>query len=594
MTSAQLQFDKPFYKRLRERTAIGGAVIFLIPFLLFTLLVQFASDRYVRRQFNDRLRAGVATNAALLDDVFSKRQREVQWLARAVAEDRLLPSSSTQPLQNFVNGHPWYGFIVIADTSGAVLRSSNALQGNVGPCGCLDRALAGETIITDVFHSPLTQRDEMFIVSPMAGQPQRLLFVQFDRATLTSRFLDLGIGATENTFLVSPAGELVSPMRRGTLRAQGLAFASGSPNPFAGERGTAEYRSASGADVLAAYQKLSSKNYFLVTQVDASEMDAPSRKLRSEVMFYVLPFLLLGVLLAVFAWRYAMDYIQRLMTQLYKALGVATQREAERDVALQELGMRFEKEKELARQRAEFQAQLAEYEKYAALAQLALGAAHEINNPLLGILSHLELELRKTQDPERRDEIQQCIEGSRRIAATLRGLINYARPGPLQLTRVNIRQMVEDSLAFLTHQPLFRNIALENNVPADLPALHADANQLSQVLMNLLLNAGQAMPNGGRIAISAARNGDDRIEISVADNGTGIPQDVLPHIFEPFFTTKRGKGTGLGLSISQAYIRSHGGDIEIHTVPDEGTTVRITMPLQQEVRAEPQAQEVIG
>jgi signal transduction histidine kinase len=329
--------------------------------------------------------------------------------------------------------------------------------------------------------------------------------------------------------------------------------------------------------------------------VDEAEVLTQVERLRGEILLYVLPFLLLGFVLAALAWRYALNYIQRLMTGLYEALQLAEQRECERDLAHQQLARRFEEERELARQKAQFQAQLAEYEKYAALAQLALGAAHEINNPLLGILSHLELELRAAKDASAHEEIEQCIQGAKRIAATLRGLLNYARPGPLSLTQVHLARMVDDTLAFLHHQPLFRGITMENNVPEGLPAITADANQFSQVLMNLLLNAAQAMPQGGRISISAeCMPGTEKIEICVHDTGTGIPPEVLPHIFEPFFTTKRGRGTGLGLSITHAYIRSHGGEIDVASSAGGGTTVRIRMPIRQETQPTLETLEVVG
>ncbi len=594
MDYPQVQCDERFYARLRHRTAVGGVVIFLVPFLLFTLLLQFASERYVRQQLYERLRAGAAMNARLLDDVLHVRMGEVQWLARALEKDPLPSKPAANLLARFAEGHPWYGIIVVTDASGDVVRASQPLRGNVGPCQCLPRVVAGETLVTNVFFSPLTNHDEMFVATRLSNPGGHVLLVQLNRERLTSRFLDIGTGETEDTLLLNAAGEFVSPTRRRGHLGQTSAFAAGQPNPFEGERGTAEYRSFPGTEVLAAYERLRSKNYYLVTQVDRAEMQAPVRKLRFEVMLYVLPFLLLGVALAVFAWRYALNYIQQLMTELYQALQLARQREQERDVANQELARRFEQERELAQQKTQLQSVLAEYEKYAALAQLALGAAHEINNPLLGILSHLELELRASQDPKQREEIEQCIEGSKRIAATLRGLINYARPGPLMLSQVSLLQLVEDAVAFLAHQPMFRNITLENCLPPGLPSIHVDSNQLSQVLMNLLLNASQAIPQSGRITIAAKQLPGEKVEIRVEDTGTGIPADVLPHIFEPFFTTKRGKGTGLGLSISQAYVRNHGGEIEVDSIPGQGTTVRVTMPLHQEVREEQQQLEVIG
>jgi signal transduction histidine kinase len=295
----------------------------------------------------------------------------------------------------------------------------------------------------------------------------------------------------------------------------------------------------------------------------------------------VLPFLVVALAMLIGfcrAQHYERESLREELEQLQIALN---QREKERDTALQELFLRFSEEGKLSREKSQFQAKLAEYEKYAALTQLALGAAHEINNPLLGILSHLELELDAAAESER-SEIEQCIEAARRISVTLRSLMNYARPSPLILSKLNLHRLVSDTLAFLQHQPMLHGRILENRVPTELPNIRVDANQLSQVLMNLLLNAAQATPEGGKITVSAERSqSENSVEIRIVDTGCGIPPDILPHVFEPFFTTKRGKGTGLGLSISQTYVRSHDGEIQIQSIPNSGTTVTIRLPLRQ-------------
>lgn len=294
---------------------------------------------------------------------------------------------------------------------------------------------------------------------------------------------------------------------------------------------------------------------------------------------YLLPFAFAGLALVFAFWREVRRERKKLTATLEQTQAMVRQVERERDAAMQELFRRFSEEGKLDKERSQFQAQLAEYEKYAALTQLALGAAHEINNPLLGILSHLELEL-TTAHGEERAEIEQCIESAKRIAATLRSLMNYARPGPPVLGKINLYRLVSDTLGFLCHQPMLHGRILENQVPTDLPSIQVDANQLSQVLMNLLLNAAQATAEGGRIMVSASRSlSGAAIDLRVVDTGCGIPADILPRVFEPFFTTKRGKGTGLGLSISQAYVRSHQGEIQIESAPQRGTAVTITLPL---------------
>jgi signal transduction histidine kinase len=302
---------------------------------------------------------------------------------------------------------------------------------------------------------------------------------------------------------------------------------------------------------------------------------------------------LLGLALAIMLGVFARTRIKAAERESAKWKELADHHEYERNVAQQELVRRLEEERELAKEKLQFESQLTEYEKYASLAQLALGAAHEINNPLLGILSHLELEWRDATD-DRREEIEQCIAGAKRISSAVRGLLDYSRPGPLTLSKVNLQRLTSETLKFLEHQPMFRQIELQNCVPPDLPNLSADANQLSQVLMNLLLNAAQATSPGGRITILADKvKFAEVVELRVRDTGCGIPADILPHVFEPFFTTKRGQGTGLGLSISQSYVRSHGGDIQVESIPDAGTTVRVTLPIRQAGKVVQHSEEVI-
>jgi len=315
-------------------------------------------------------------------------------------------------------------------------------------------------------------------------------------------------------------------------------------------------------------------------------------QLEPGISTYVLPLAVTAAAVTFVIWRQHSKDIDKLSHDLEQARALARERERERDLAQEELFRRLYEERELNKDKVQFQAQLGEYEKYAALAQLALGAAHEINNPLLGMLSHLELELKDTSDPEQRQEIDQCIAGAKRISSTLRGLVNYARPGPLLLSKISLHRLAADTIAFIEHQPMLRGKILKNEVPSDLPHIRADANQLSQVLMNLLLNAAEATPEHGTIAISSNRlTYVDMIEMRVTDTGCGIPADVLTHVFEPFFTTKRGRGTGLGLSICQAYVRSHHGEIRADSVVDHGTTVTLTLPIRQEESSEQQKEE---
>lgn len=227
--------------------------------------------------------------------------------------------------------------------------------------------------------------------------------------------------------------------------------------------------------------------------------------------------------------------------------------------------------------------QMADYEKLSALSQLALGAAHEINNPLQGITSFIELLLEEETDVEKKSRAKEVLDSAYRISETVRGLLNFARPTPPKFTRLNLNSLINETISFLQHQPLFKKLKIEKNLQDALPHITADANQIRQVLVNIMLNAAQAIEDKGTIIVTTNKiKFEDFVEIEIKDSGVGIPQENLKRVFEPFFTTKKGKGTGLGLSISLSYVKNHKGNILITSEVGIGTEVKIILPIRQE------------
>ncbi len=227
--------------------------------------------------------------------------------------------------------------------------------------------------------------------------------------------------------------------------------------------------------------------------------------------------------------------------------------------------------------------QMADYEKLSALSQLALGAAHEINNPLLGITSYIELLLEEETDVEKKARAKEVLDSAYRISETIRGLLNFARPTPPKFIKINLNSLIEETISFLSHQPLFKKIKIEKNYSESIPMITADANQIRQVIVNVMLNAAQSINDKGTISVSTNKvKFEDFVEIRITDTGCGILPENLKKVFEPFFTTKKGKGTGLGLSISLSYIKNHKGDIVINSEPGKGTEVKIILPIRQE------------
>lgn len=231
----------------------------------------------------------------------------------------------------------------------------------------------------------------------------------------------------------------------------------------------------------------------------------------------------------------------------------------------------------------QFHAQMADYEKLSALSQLALGAAHEINNPLLGITSYIELLLEEEEGVEDKTRAKEVLNNAYRISETVRGLLDFARPTPPKFTKISLNKLIIETLSFLNHQPLFRKIKISKTLSDTVPQITADVNQIRQVLINIFINAAQAMPDAGTLTIITTKvKFEELVEIRIIDTGIGISSSNIKRIFEPFFTTKKGKGTGLGLSISYSYVKNHSGEIDMRSEINKGTEVIIRLPIRQE------------
>jgi two-component system NtrC family sensor kinase len=231
---------------------------------------------------------------------------------------------------------------------------------------------------------------------------------------------------------------------------------------------------------------------------------------------------------------------------------------------------------------------LVQAEKMVSLGKLAAVVAHEINNPLAGILTYTKLVYRMAEKGfngnERLGEAKnylQIVEGeSRRCGAIVKNLLTFARQAPLNPQKNDLNAIVERCLLLVGHQLELQSIDLEKNLVVELPPLYCDASQVQQALLALLMNAVEAMPHGGRLRVSTSFDSTRRAgRVVISDEGPGIPQEILPHVFEPFFTTKEeGKGVGLGLAIAFGIIQQHGGNIEAASTPQKGTTFTVVLP----------------
>ena len=229
-------------------------------------------------------------------------------------------------------------------------------------------------------------------------------------------------------------------------------------------------------------------------------------------------------------------------------------------------------------------------EKMATIGKMAAVVAHEINNPLSGILTYAKLLKKWIQRGEaetsKKNDAEQCLDliadESRRCGDLVKNLLTFSHTSPMNVQTTDLNTVVDRSVRLVAHQLELNGVELHLDLPSNLPAIQCDPGQIEQVLLALIMNAIDAMPRGGNLWVGTRMGEEiDELAIEVRDDGSGIPPEILPHIFEPFLTTKEtGKSVGLGLAVSQNIIEGHRGRVDVHSEVGKGTTFTVTLPVE--------------
>jgi two-component system NtrC family sensor kinase len=292
----------------------------------------------------------------------------------------------------------------------------------------------------------------------------------------------------------------------------------------------------------------------------------------------------MAIALVLFAARRLTDPIQRMMA------GVREVRKGRLDVKLAvnsndelgELAENFNRMTAVLQQNKEMESTLAQQNKMAALGVLSAEVAHEINNPLgviLGYAGYLEGKM-DSSDPAFKS-IQEIRQESKRCKNIVQDLLSYARVPKPALTETDLPALLNQIIDFAAHHTDLKRMRIVRDFAPDLPLVRVDGDQMRQVAMNLMINAGAAMAEGGRLTVGVAAGNEGWVKLSFEDSGSGISPENLEKIFEPFFTTKA-RGTGLGLAITRTIVEQHGGRIEIASQVGQGTRVTVHLPIGRE------------
>jgi two-component system NtrC family sensor kinase len=325
-----------------------------------------------------------------------------------------------------------------------------------------------------------------------------------------------------------------------------------------------------------------------VLDVDMSlaEVDRLTRENQTKVILLTLgAMIVISVFLGFFFQRLITHPVQRIVaaTNAVASGNLSYKLEVKRNDELGHLGNSFN---EMTRNLAEAQTQLYHSDKLASIGRLAAGVAHEINNPLTGVLTYSSFLLKRAKDdPEMRSDLETIVHETKRCRDIVKDLLDFARPVPPNKKSVNVNDVIERALSIVANQLNFNHIVVHKELSDSLPEISIDSGQLQQVFINLLVNAADAIgDDGGTISLTTGAvesGGKEHAQIEISDTGCGITKENLSKIFEPFYSTKDQKGIGLGLSIVWGIIDKHQGTIDADSEPGKGTTFTIRLPARQ-------------
>jgi signal transduction histidine kinase len=351
-------------------------------------------------------------------------------------------------------------------------------------------------------------------------------------------------------------------------------------------RGADEYE-VGGSARLAAFARLGEGLGAVFVEVPRDEVFRATRELSRRSLLFAAGVVGVALVLALLLGR----RITRPLVELQKTMAVISTGQFGVEVPIagpaeiQTVGAALNQmSRELVRRDLELQrasAQLVQSEKLSAVGELAASIAHEVKNPMVGIIGFAQLGQESESTPEMKEYFDLIEQDGQRANKILQNLLEFSRPEEIELEPISVNDVVQNSLQLCRHQLMMLGVKVESTLGKDLLAVRGNSNQLQQVLLNIMLNAGQAMEDSPvkQLAVTTSR-GDDEVEIRLADTGPGIADEVKAKLFKPFFTTKRkGKGTGLGLSVSRSIIEAHRGNIRIDSAPGQGATFVIRLPV---------------
>jgi two-component system NtrC family sensor kinase len=598
---------------LRAKFMLLFFIFFFIPYGLLAIFSVSMSKGMMKKSTIDHLQNLVEVKETAIEQWLKERVSDGKTIAESQEIKSLDPKQIKPFLSLIKHFERAYLEILVLNLKGQLV-SGNLSKTSFEKEEWFQRTIKEGTLISGPTLQPKSLKPAITIslsIKDAKGRPIGVLQELVDLTYISELISESKLGQTGELFIVNPQGEFVLHHRLIELLKKGPTKVPYFEKSQFEPTNTWVYKNYTGNEVLGSWKWIPSLRCYLIAEQDTVEAFYEINLLvkRALVIFIISTLSILGIsywvigrvtspikrlseTVVVFAnGHFGKTGLTRRKDEIGKLISgfnvmaeklrkAYTELEGKVEVSNKELEIAYQ----MLKQRQE---QLIRSEKMAALGQLSAGIAHEIRNPLTSFKIFIQsLEKEIDLDENQKEDFRIIMKELDRINENITRFLNFARPEEPLFQQVNINVLVKDTLNLLTSKMKSSGIHLDISLPEDLPPVEGDPKQLDQVFLNLLLNAIEAMPQGGTLTISSAIkvNPDSRqefLQLIIKDTGHGIPDKDRPYLFDPFFTTKAG-GTGLGLSIVYSIIQKHNGRIEVESELGKGSSFILSLPIQKE------------
>jgi signal transduction histidine kinase len=572
----------------------------IIPLIIVGFMAYENGKKAIEKQAFNSLTTTTTLKEEELNNWIAENEREIQLLARSPVVQknsvRLITHIKTDPvyLRAYEEMSEYFKTVEEKDPDFFEIFLLDPEEGKIQVS--TDKKREGEdkfempyfiegkkdTYVQDVYFSPDFSRPLMTIATPVKAEEGNVVGVLAGRVDLKEMDKIMqeitGLGETGETYLVSKYHFFVSdPRFKAGYPLKKEIHTEGVDNCLRHNSGVGLYNNYKGVPVIGSYRWMEDRELCILAEIEQAEAFAPIYSLRKAI--FTMGIIIAGVVLVVVA------FLARTITMPIQQLVSGAERIGKGDLSHRidvktkdEIGVLAESFNTMVKNLEETQRQLIQSEKLASLGQLAAGVAHEINNPLANISLNAQMLSEDAKEDATTRKLKVIEDNVGKAARIVRNLLDFSRAPEFRPESVDVNVLLSKTLDILKHET--KNIEVIKDFGSPLPEIIADPVQLQQVFTNIITNACQAMPTGGKLTI-ATRSMGNVFEVSFADTGHGIPKEHIRKIFDPFFTTRKiGKGTGLGLSICYRIIERHNGRIDVESEVGKGSTFTIKLPIE--------------